>query len=141
MYDVCLSHVEHPGKFFVHLIEEAVELDQLMVKLTTEYNSCQPMSGARVGTCCIAKLSDNQHYRSLLLSFGGSYALVEAVDFGFEERVEVNTLRQLPLNMQSVPLYAAICTIDVTKAQERYWLIIFYCQKHAKVLGYKLLQH
>ncbi|XP_033738269.1 uncharacterized protein LOC117325879 [Pecten maximus] len=121
VYDVCLSCVEHPGKFFIQLLENGPELDQVMVRLTREFNSNTSAPSLSAGTACIGQLSDDQHYRCVIQAVSGENAQVHTVDFGFNENITVNRLRAMSPIFLDVPCYATECTVDVTKTQDKFW--------------------
>ncbi|XP_069127026.1 uncharacterized protein [Argopecten irradians] len=121
VYDVCLSYVEHPGRFFIQLLENGPELDQVMVRLTKEFSSNTTSPSLSTGTACIGQLSDDQHYRCVIQSVSGENSWVHAVDFGFDENVSVNKLRAMSPIFLNVPCYATECTVDVTKTLDKFW--------------------
>jgi hypothetical protein len=57
-FDVCISHVYHPGRFYVQIIENATIIDSLMEKISNEFNSNPNLSSLSNGMVGIAKLSD-----------------------------------------------------------------------------------
>ncbi|XP_060086316.1 uncharacterized protein LOC132565637 [Ylistrum balloti] len=121
VYDVCLSHVEHPGKFFIQLLENGPELDQVMVRLTREFNSSTTAPSLSAGTACIGQLSDDQHYRCVIQSVSGDNMTVHAVDFGFDENIKASRLRAMSPVFLDVPCYTTECTVDVTKTLDKFW--------------------
>ncbi|XP_021350187.1 uncharacterized protein LOC110448334 isoform X2 [Mizuhopecten yessoensis] len=121
VYDICLSYVEHPGRFFIQLLENGPELDQIMVRVAQEFGSNTAVPSLSGGTACIGHLSDDQHYRCVLQSVSGENAVVHSVDFGFEENVKVNRLHAMSPVLLTVPCYSTECTVDVTKTQDKFW--------------------
>lgn len=121
-YDVCISYISHPGKFFVHLLENATALDQLMSKLKMEFTSAASVSSPQVGMSCLAQFSDGSCYRGTIRSLDSAgNAGVFAVDFGFEEMLNLRATKELPPKFLTLPAYCIQCTVDITKLKESYW--------------------
>ncbi|KAJ8306560.1 hypothetical protein KUTeg_017105 [Tegillarca granosa] len=121
-YDVCISYISHPGKFFIHLLENATELDQLMSKLKIAFASAESLSCPLVGMSCLARFSDGSCYRGAIRSVDSAgNACVFAVDFGFEEMLNLRDIKELPAKFLTSPAYCIQCTVDITKLKESYW--------------------
>ncbi|XP_052057954.1 uncharacterized protein LOC127698468 isoform X6 [Mytilus californianus] len=120
-FDICISHVYHPGRFYVQIIENAPIIDSLMDKISQEFVSSHILSSLIVGAPCIAKLSDGACYRSVIKSAQNENVFVLAVDFGFEEWVSNSQLREISTRNLQIPSQALECTVDSTKTEEKYW--------------------
>ncbi|VDI51657.1 tudor domain-containing protein 1/4/6/7 [Mytilus galloprovincialis] len=120
-FDICISHVFHPGRFYVQIIENAPIIDSLMDKISQEFESSRSFSSINVGSPCIAKLSDGACYRSVIKSAQNDNVLVLAVDFGFEELVSNSQVREISPRSMPIPSQALECTVDSTKTEEKHW--------------------
>jgi hypothetical protein len=120
-FDVCISHVYHPGRFYVQIIENATIIDSLMEKISNEFNSNPNLSSLSNGMVGIAKLSDGACYRSVIKSMQKDSAFVFAIDFGFEEWVTGSQVREISSRCMQIPAQALECTVDSTKTEEKYW--------------------
>ncbi|XP_063433954.1 uncharacterized protein LOC134715596 isoform X2 [Mytilus trossulus] len=120
-FDICISHVFHPGRFYVQIIENAPIIDSLMDKISQEFESSRSLSSINVGSPCIAKLSDGACYRSVIKSAQSDNVLVLAVDFGFEELVSNSQVREISPRSMPIPSQALECTVDSTKIEEKNW--------------------
>ncbi|XP_076098484.1 uncharacterized protein LOC143068364 isoform X2 [Mytilus galloprovincialis] len=121
-FDICISHVFHPGRFYVQIIENAPIIDSLMDKISQEFESSRSFSSINVGSPCIAKLSDGACYRSVIKSAqNDNNVLVLAVDFGFEELVSNSQVREISPRSMPIPSQALECTVDSTKTEEKHW--------------------
>ena len=120
-FDVCISHVYHPGRFYVQIIENATIIDSLMEKISNEFNSNPNLSSLSNGMVGIAKLSDGACYRSVIRSMQKDSAFVLAIDFGFEEWVTGSQVREISSRCMQIPAQALECTVDSTKTEEKYW--------------------
>lgn len=122
VYDICVSHVEHPGHFFVQLIGNASKLDDIMQSIDEVAHNLESLIIANPGTLCVAKFSDNAWYRSEILSADDGRLTVGAIDFGFtEEFSSRQMLRKIDPKFKELPAQSILCSLDSEKHSSRDW--------------------
>ncbi|XP_045158547.2 uncharacterized protein LOC123524421 isoform X3 [Mercenaria mercenaria] len=121
IYDVCLSHVEHPGQFYVQLLGNASNLDKLMQAVDEVAHNYDKLTNLYQGYPCLAKFSDGSWYRGEVVTAEVGKTVVAAVDFGFIEEVQPSQLRNTDPNFKLQPAQAVQCTIDMNKTDQSHW--------------------
>lgn len=122
-YDVTLSHAEHPGNFYVQLIENAKDLDNLMQGVDSFANSSDKLSNIYQGCPCLAKFSDGCWYRAEVVDIAAGKITVVAVDFGFTEVLPPTFLRNTEAGLNGKPAQAVQCCIDVSRTDTSVWTV------------------
>ena len=122
VYDVCISHLEHPGHFFIQLIGNALKLDNVMQSIDEVAHNLESLVIANPGTLCLAKFSDDAWYRSEILSSDGASFTVGAIDFGFiEEFTSKNKLRKIDAKFKELPAQSILCSLNSEKPSKSDW--------------------
>lgn len=122
VYDVCLSHVEHPGRFFVQLIGNASKLDDVMQSIDEIAQNLEGLIIPNPGTLCIAKFSDDAWYRSEILSVDNGRLTLGAIDFGFIEHFSSkHLLRKIDPKFKELPAQSVMCTLDSARLNNSDW--------------------
>ena len=121
IYDVCLSHIEHPGHFYVQLIGNVKSLDVLMQGIEEVAHNYDRLTNMYQGYSCLAQFSDRSWYRAEVVSVAAGKVTVVAVDFGFSEVLPPSQLRNTDPNFKGQPAQAIKCCLDVTKIDKSTW--------------------
>jgi hypothetical protein len=121
IYDVCLSHIDHPGQFYVQLLANASNLDKLMQAIDEVAHNYDKLTNLYQGYQCLAKFSDGSWYRGEVVTAEVGKTVVAAVDFGFVEVVQPSQLRNTDPNFKLQPAQAVKCTLDLTKTALSMW--------------------
>lgn len=121
IYDVCLSHVDHPGQFYIQLLANAGSLDKLMQAIDEVAHNYDRLSNLYQGYPCLAKFSDDSWYRGEVIKSEAGKTTVAAVDFGFMEVLPPSQLRNTDPNFKQQPAHAVKCTIDLKKIDHGQW--------------------
>lgn len=109
------SYVVSPNKFFIHLTGADEELEDLMDNLALMY-SCEDappvVSEPRAGQPCVALYSgDGSWYRGQILACQGNACVVLFVDYGNEDTVNKENIRELSPELAHVPVLAHTCSV------------------------------
>ncbi|KFV56557.1 Tudor domain-containing protein 6, partial [Tyto alba] len=84
-------------------------------------NNCR--SRIKSGDTCLAKHSQNgKFYRAKVSSIKGDNVVVRHVDYGSEEAVSMEMVRQIPCELLSVPNQAFACCLSGFNSSEGSWL-------------------
>ena len=115
--DVCLSYVESPANFFVQLLENTDQLEQLTQEMNEIYLQMserdEVLFSRNEGVFCAAKFSeDGVWYRARIISMGGTTAKVRFVDYGNEEEVPASNLKSLRVQFKVEACLAIQCHLD-----------------------------
>ena len=122
VYDVCLSHIEHPGRFYVQLIGNASKLDEIMQSIDEVAHNCDGLVISNPGTLCLAKFSDNAWYRSEIMTAEDGKLTLGAVDFGFAESFQSKQLlRKIDPKFKELPAQSIICTLHSDRLGRSHW--------------------
>lgn len=107
--DVRVSYVFSCNKFFVQLKNKEEDLNRLMVELQEVYPKLPPVQGVKEGVpCCAFYEADGQWYRAQVLSVAKDQISVRYVDYGNEEPVVAQNLRN-PMSEHVTGLYQNLC--------------------------------
>ena len=122
VYDVCLSHIEHPGRFFVQLIGNASKIDDVMQSIDEIAHNCDGLVVSNPGTLCLAKFSDDAWYRAEVLSVEDGKLTLGAVDFGFIESFQSKQLlRKIDQKFKELPAQSVVCTLHSDRLNKQDW--------------------
>ena len=121
IYDVCISHADFPGSFFIQLVANAPALDDLMDSIDKVAHNFEKISNLYTGCTCLAQFGDNAWYRGQILSVKPTTAKVGAVDFGHVEELSHNKLKVIPSNYTQLPAQAISCSLDFSKGGKEMW--------------------
>nr|KAI8754354.1 maternal protein tudor-like isoform X2 [Biomphalaria glabrata] len=108
---VTVSFVESPDKFYIHLDDTRIGLDELMNEMfeyfTNQSEDDQTVNNLKVEQLCAALYTDESWYRARIKSQldDGTYQIFY-VDHGNSEIAEVSTLRTLPDQFKEHPAWA-----------------------------------
>ncbi|XP_012939180.1 uncharacterized protein LOC101858039 [Aplysia californica] len=112
------SVIDSPDKFFLQKAGIDEELGSLMDSITVKYVSdSEPcIASPAVGQYCVALYSeDSQWYRGKIVSVQRDQCTVLFVDYGNEESISLNNVKQLTPEIARVPIMAYQCTLDGVK--------------------------
>ncbi|KFO74337.1 Tudor domain-containing protein 6, partial [Cuculus canorus] len=102
-------------KYIEEKIEEA---ENLGLKSLNDCRSC-----IKSGDICLAKYSqDGRFYRAKVCSIEGGNVFVRHVDYGSEEAVSLEMVRQIPCDLLKVPNQAFPCCLSGFESSEGSWL-------------------
>ncbi|XP_069707021.1 tudor domain-containing protein 6 [Phaenicophaeus curvirostris] len=102
-------------KYIEEKIEEA---ENLGLKSLNDCKSC-----IKSGDICLAKYSqDGRFYRAKVCSIEGGNVFVRHVDYGSEEAVSLEMVRQIPCDLLQVPNQAFPCCLSGFESSEGSWL-------------------
>ena len=122
VYDVCISHLEHPGRFYIQLIGNASKLDNVMQSIDEVAHNLDSLIIANPGTLCLAKFSDDAWYRSEIMSADGGSLTVGAIDFGFiEEFSSKQKLRKIDTKFKELPAQSILCSLNSENPSSSDW--------------------
>ena len=122
VYDICVSHIEHPGRFFVQLIGNASKLDEVMQSIDEIAHNLEGLVISNPGNLCLAKFSDGAWYRSEIMSVENGKLTVGAVDFGFIEDFQTKqSLRIIDSKFKDLPAQSVICSLDLERPNNLDW--------------------
>ncbi|XP_054675737.1 tudor domain-containing protein 6 [Grus americana] len=103
----------------MNYIEEKIqEAENLGLNSLKDCRSC-------IKSCdiCLAKYSqDGKFYRAKVSSVKGDHVVVRHVDYGSEEAVSLEMVRQIPCELLKVPNQAFACCLSGFKSSEGSWL-------------------
>uniref|UniRef100_A0A8U8BJ25 Uncharacterized protein n=1 Tax=Geospiza parvula TaxID=87175 RepID=A0A8U8BJ25_GEOPR len=114
--DVYITHVENPWTFYCQLERCGDTLAQLADNITS-LSERVTSSGSlgKSGTLCLARYSDSQWYRGVIMERQPK-AKVFFVDFGNTETIEMDDL--LPKNLSSIPAMSIHCFLGGLKCKK-----------------------
>ncbi|XP_071598191.1 tudor domain-containing protein 6 [Heliangelus exortis] len=96
-------------------IEEAENLG------LNSWNDCR--SCIKSGDFCLARYSqDGKFYRAKVISIKGDNVVVRHVDYGSEEAVSMEMVRQIPCELLKIPYQAFPCCLSGFRSSEGSWL-------------------
>ncbi|KAM6432550.1 tudor domain-containing protein 6 [Rhynochetos jubatus] len=103
----------------MNYIEEKIEeAENLGLKPLNDCGSC-----IKSGDICLAKYSlDGKFYRAHISSVKGDNVTVRHVDYGSEEAVSMEMVRQIPCELLKVPNQAFACCLSGFNSSEGSWL-------------------
>ncbi|KFQ83884.1 Tudor domain-containing protein 6, partial [Phoenicopterus ruber ruber] len=103
----------------MNYIEEKIEEAENLG--LSSLNNCR--SCIKSGDICLAKYSqDGKFYRAKVGSIKGDNVLVRHVDYGSEESVSLEMVRQIPCELLKVPNQAFACCLSGFNSSEGSWL-------------------
>uniref|UniRef100_A0A663EHT9 Tudor domain containing 6 n=1 Tax=Aquila chrysaetos chrysaetos TaxID=223781 RepID=A0A663EHT9_AQUCH len=124
---ICVTVVNGPEYFWSHsadtkdinYIEEKIEeAENLGLNSWSDCRYC-----IKSGNICLAKYSqDGQFYRAKVTSVKGDKVVVRHVDYGSEESVSMEMVRQIPCELLKVPNQAFACCLSGFNSSEGSWL-------------------
>ncbi|XP_033644665.1 tudor domain-containing protein 6-like [Asterias rubens] len=113
--NVYVSHVEDANKFFCQLVAEEGKLNLLMDKVHTACieNKLKPLMQGCVGMACVAQFSeDSSWYRGVIKDRKPGFYRVCFVDYGNEEDVPVDKVREITTDLLVLPQQAVCCCLS-----------------------------
>uniref|UniRef100_A0A8D2NHW6 Tudor domain-containing protein n=1 Tax=Zonotrichia albicollis TaxID=44394 RepID=A0A8D2NHW6_ZONAL len=120
--DVYVTHVENPWTFYCQLERCGDTLAQLADNIASlSERVASSGSLGKSGTLCLARYSDSQWYRGVIMERQPK-AKVFFVDFGNTETIETDDLvdqaRRLPKNLSSIPAMSIHCFLGGLKCKK-----------------------
>ena len=111
---VHVSYVASCSRFFVQLEKNIKDIEDMMTQICEYATSAPPMNKLFVGSICIAPYDvDNQWYRVKILNIQGDKVSVLYVDYGNEESVSRNQLREIRKDfVAKMPSQAILCVLN-----------------------------
>ncbi|XP_071555768.1 protein tudor isoform X1 [Temnothorax nylanderi] len=107
--------INGPSDFFVQLSPDCLELDSIMESIAATYeNGGEIMQASEIqsGTYCIAQYSDDlKWYRAIIKSVEGNSAIVEFVDYGNTESVDLMNIKVILEEFLKLPMQAVHCKL------------------------------
>ncbi|XP_062831772.1 tudor domain-containing protein 1 isoform X8 [Anolis carolinensis] len=120
-----VSHIQTPGDFFCQQIKNGSKLSKLQVSLNEHCEKISTMkdfSPAIGEMCCAQFTEDQQWYRALVLSFvSENTVLVDYVDYGNVEVLDLCKLRPIVPELMELPAQAIRCTLSGVKPVSETW--------------------
>ncbi|XP_061228263.1 tudor domain-containing protein 6 [Neopsephotus bourkii] len=102
-------------KYIEEKIEEA---ENIGLKSLNDCGAC-----IKIGDICLAKYSqDGKFYRAKVSSVEGDRVVVRHVDYGSEETISMDLVRQIPCELIQVPNQAFACCLSDFSSSEGSWL-------------------
>ncbi|KAL0963607.1 hypothetical protein UPYG_G00308540 [Umbra pygmaea] len=115
-FPVTVKHLRTPNEVFLYLLEEdsCVEsggesLEEALKDVNDEIDNLAILSDFAIEAPCLAQYSDGKYYRAKLLGFAGLNPvklLVRHVDFGSDDTLPTQKLRQMPAHLLQYPCKA-----------------------------------
>lgn len=111
---VHVSYVASCSRFFVQLEKNIKDIEEMMTLICEYAADAPPMTKLAVGSICIAPYDvDNQWYRVKILKIQEDQVSVLYVDYGNEETVSKNQLRNIRRDLVAkMPCQAILCTLN-----------------------------
>lgn len=107
--------VNSPSDFFVQLSPDCLELDSIMESIAATYeNGGETMQTSKIqgGTYCIAQYSEDlKWYRAMIKSVEENNAIVEFVDYGNTESVDLTKIKVISEEFLKLPMQAVHCKL------------------------------
>ncbi|XP_019393646.1 PREDICTED: tudor domain-containing protein 6 [Crocodylus porosus] len=125
--EVYVTVVKGPGYFWCQIAgTESVNYmeEKLQVAGELSVNSMDDFrSGIKSGAICIVKSSeDEKFYRAEIRSIKGTSLIVRHVDYGTEEVVDREVVRQVPDELLAIPNQAFACRLSGFDSSEGSWI-------------------
>jgi hypothetical protein len=112
---VIVSHVQNPGRFYVHIIgEELKQFNDLMVKLNEYYSHevVAPLANPTLNEPCAVMFRDDRHWcRAVTVGVQSNEVCVHYVDYGCREWISPDEVYPLPEAFLDLPKQAVECTL------------------------------
>ena len=111
-YEVCVSHIESNGIFYVSLMKDAAKLDKLMDELSDYCPNAQslPQISAEM-SCCSLYDQDHNWYRAKIKSFANNSCEVMYVDYGNCATCPLSSLCSISKEFMTLRCQAIECSI------------------------------
>lgn len=107
--------VNSPSDFFVQLSPDCLELDSIMESIAATYeNGGETMQTSEIqgSTYCIAQYSEDlKWYRAIIKSVEENNAIVEFVDYGNTESVDLMKIKVISEEFLKLPMQAVHCKL------------------------------
>lgn len=112
---VLVSYVDSCIKFFVQLSEQIDELNAVMDAVKSHCENSNTPGELPVGSACCARFPDDDNwYRARVRELKGNKVVVDYVDYGNEQEVEVSDLRTITPELIRLPAQAMKCGLKVS---------------------------
>ena len=125
-FDCYVSYIADPSKFWISMKSSETELESMMDNLNSEYNamrSNQMLINRPVPSqvCCAKYSEDDTWYRAKVLITGDDQCVVYFVDYGNDESVPLNRLKQLSASYCALPVQAIECCLTDVEPDGNTW--------------------
>lgn len=115
--DVNVSHVLSPMNFWCQLTESSTDLQQITEQLANTYERISPsdleLTAPGVGrVCCGQFTEDDLWYRGVIVEMDRDRYLVQFVDYGNDEWLPRDRIKQLKSSLTELPTQAINCSLD-----------------------------
>ena len=115
--DVNVSHVVSPVNFWCQLTELSGDLQLVTEQLASAYDgmatSDLELTAPAVGrVCCGRFMEDDLWYRGVIVEMEGERCLVQFVDYGNDEWLPRDRIKQLKSSLMALPTQAVRCTFE-----------------------------
>ncbi|XP_077114039.1 LOW QUALITY PROTEIN: tudor domain-containing protein 1 [Ranitomeya variabilis] len=124
-FETLITEIHDPEMFFCQQVQNAKQLDDLMVMMHNRYSSsaASPQFSPAPGDICAAQFSeDSKWYRaSVVRHISGDSVFVGYLDFGNTEILPTSHIRPIEPELLSVPFQAAQCSLAGVKPPSGKW--------------------
>ena len=115
--EVYISYASSPAALWVNLTKNGPEMDDLMSKISQQYDNLSPgeltFASPEVGNLCCARYTgDKVWYRGKIKDVKRDKVLVNFVDYGNEEWMNLENIRQIVRSFTQFPAQAVQCILD-----------------------------
>ncbi|PFX27913.1 Tudor domain-containing protein 1 [Stylophora pistillata] len=118
MYDVAISHLLSPGKFYCQLENMKDQLDGMMTDLNDHHFQLAETEGCLVsplvGQPCVALYGD-LWYRAKVQKISVNDITVHYVDYGNDETLKPSSVKQISSMFMKTPEVAIECSLDLKR--------------------------
>lgn len=136
--------INSSSDFFIQLMPDTLELDLIMEKIAATYENggeIMQASEIQIGTYCIARYSEDlKWYRAIIKSVEENSAIVEFVDYGNTELVDLTEIKVILKEFLNLPMQAVHCKLfGLTNTDEKTQHAIFSEKTEGKTLQAKFI--
>lgn len=111
---VLVSYVDSCIKFYIQLSDKIDDLNAVMAAVKTHCENSTSPGDLPVGAACCARFPDDDNwYRARVRDTKGKKVVVDYVDYGNEQEVEVSDLRTMTADLIKLPAQALKCALKV----------------------------
>lgn len=124
-----MSHADSPGRFWCQLMSPLPQLEELMVRLQSNYSQSQTSTPIipqtvmwKIGQLCVASCAeDEQYYRAKIVSLSKESAEVFYLDYGNVESVPLSAIQPIPGDLLDLPAQAVRCSLAQVRPEGQSW--------------------
>ncbi|KAL4702431.1 hypothetical protein ACJJTC_003056 [Scirpophaga incertulas] len=109
---ILVSYVDSCIKFFVQLSDMIDELNAVMDAVKVHCENSSPPEKMQIGSACCARFPDDANwYRARIREVKGNKVVVDYVDYGNEQEVDMSDLRSITPDLIRLPAQAMKCAL------------------------------